>query len=414
MPLSTPHYIGLRYTWSKRGSGFLSFISLFATGGMALGVFALVLVLSVMNGFDHELKQRLLRAIPHAFVTQAGGLEDWEALREQILASEEIEAASPYVGGNALVSHNGAMKGIMVQGVSPEHERSVSSLSQFMTRGALEDLAPGEFGIVLGSLLAYSMGVQTGDEVVITLPKVSITFAGVFPRTRQFKVVGLFEVGAEVDQTLGVIHLQDAQRLFQMGDTVAGLRLRYPSLYDAPRDAARLQASLGEAMDVTDWSETQGSLFQAVKLEKTVTGLLLGIIIAVAAFNIVTSLIMMVTEKRSDIAVLRTMGMTRGQVMRIFVTQGMATALLGISLGLATGIPAALYLPDIMAAAETHLGLQIFDPSVYFVTRLPSLWMWTDTAVVALGAVLSALLATLYPAYRASTVEPAEAIRYNV
>lgn len=413
MSFATAKSIGLRYTTSKRSSGFLSFISIFATGGMALGVFALVVVLSVMNGFDHELKQRILRTVPHGFLTQSGGLSDWPELRDRVLKADDVAAASPFIGGNVLITSSYIVKGAEVQGIAPEFEQNVSPVADFFVRGAMSNLKEGEFGIVLGSLLAASMGAHLGDKVVLTLPQVSITLAGAFPRERQFTVVGIFEVGAQVDQSLALIHIADAARLYRRGDKVDGLRVRFDDLYQAPSGMAALQNQLGSSFAAVDWSQTQGSLFRAVKLEKTVTGILLSIVIAVAAFNIITSLIMMVTEKKSDIAVLRTMGMTRIGVMAIFITQGSATALMGISLGLLVGVPTALYLPEIIDTAQSLLGFQVYDPSVYFVSQIPSLWLLSDTLVIAAFAVISSFLATLYPAYRATLIEPAEAMRYD-
>lgn len=413
MSLSAARFIGLRYITSKRSNSFLSFVSVFAIGGMALGVFALIVVLSVMNGFDHELKQRLLRAVPHGYLSERDGLDDWRALAERISSHNHVVASAPYIGGNALISARSMIKGAKIQGVSPVEESDVSPIADFFLRGQMSDLESGEFGIVLGSLLAHSMGAHVGDKIVVTLPKVSISLAGVFPRSRQFKVVGVFEVGAQVDQSLALMHIDDAAKLFRRGDMVDGLRIRFDDLYDAPGGMQSLQQKLGDAYVTKDWSETQGSLFRAVKLEKTVTGILLSIVIAVAAFNIITSLIMMVTEKKSDIAVLRTMGMSRKGVMMIFITQGGISSGLGILFGVCVGVPVAIYLPSIVEVFERLFGFQAFDPTVYYVTQLPSLWQPSDTFVVCGFAVFSALLSSIYPAYRATLIEPAEAMRYD-
>lgn len=413
MSFRTASAIGLRYTTSKRSSGFLSFISLFATGAMGLGVFALIVVLSVMNGFDKELKERILRTVPHGFLTERGGLADWQSMSDNLSTQEHLVASSPFIGGNVLISAGNAVRGAEIQGVAPQFESQVSPVADFFARGSISDLQEGEFGIVLGSLLAQSMRAQVGDQVVVTLPQVSITLAGVFPRSRQFRVVGIFEVGAQVDQQLALVHIGDAAKLYRRGNRVDGLRLRFDDLYQAPQGMSRLKQQLGARYETIDWSQTQGSLFQAVKLEKTVTGILLGIVIAVAAFNIITSLIMMVTEKKSDIAVLRTMGLTRKSVMVIFITQGSASGLLGVLLGLLFGVPTAIYLPDIITSMQALFGFQVYDPSVYFVSQIPSLWLPSDTITICLVAVGSSLLATLYPAYRATLIEPAEAMRYD-
>lgn len=413
MRLAVSQFIGLRYIVSKRSNGFLSFISLFSIGGMALGVFALVVVLSVMNGFDHELKSRLLRAIPHAVVTEQAGIEQWSQFESSLEGTEGLIAAAPFVGGSVLLTNDGPVRGAELRGIMPDYDRRVSPVADYLIDGEFDSLQAGEFGIVLGRILANSLGTFTGDDIRVTLPKLSVTLAGVFPRSRRFKVVGIFEVGAQVDQSLALIHINDAQKLFRMGDSVDGLRLKFDDFYKAPSYAAQMKSSLGQQYRVTDWSQTQGSLFRAVKLEKTVTGLLLGIIILVAAFNIVTGLIMMVTEKRSDIAVLRTMGMSRWQVLHIFITQGFVTALVGVALGLLLGVPVAIYLPEIMTFLESAFGLQVFDPSVYFVAQFPSRWLLSDTLNVALFALLSAFISSVFPAYRASQIMPADAMRYN-
>ena len=414
MHIPTSVQIGLRYIASKRSNGFLSFVSMFAMGGMALGVFALVVVLSVMNGFDSELKQRLLRAVPHGFIAKDGGLNDWRSLQTQLVGKNDIIGASPFIDSKVLLSGGRGVKGAELQGIEPEQEGAVSPIAEYFVSGEFQALAAGDFGIVLGSLLAYSLGVGVGDDVVVTLPKVSVSIAGVFPRSRKFTVVGIFEAGAQVDQTLAFTHLHDAQRLFRMGKKVDGLRLRFSDLYAAPAGIEALRDQYDDTYELKDWSQTQGSLFQAVKLEKSVTGILLGIIVAVAAFNIITSLVMMVTEKRSDIAVLRTMGMTRRNVMAIFMCQGCATGFLGIAAGLLFGIPVAIFLPQIMQFFEALLGVQVFDPTVYFVAKIPSVWRLDDTLVIAIVAIVSSILATIYPAYRSTLIEPAEAIRYNV
>jgi len=413
MSFKTAKYIGLRYTTSKRSSGFLSFVSFFATGGMALGVFALIVVLSVMNGFDHELKQRILRTVPHGFLTEKAGLSDWEHLRTELVSHPNVVDASPFIGGNVLISAGAAVKGVQLQGIAPQQEQSVSPVADYFVRGNITDLQEGEFGIVLGRLLAQALNANVGDKLVVTLPQISITLAGAFPRERQFTVVGLFEVGAQVDQQLALIHISDAAKLYRRGEKVDGLRIKFNDLYQAPAGMSQLQNQLGSQYEALDWSQTQGSLFRAVKLEKTVTGVLLSIVVAVAAFNIITSLIMMVTEKKSDIAVLRTMGLTRMGVMMIFITQGSVSALMGIAIGLIVGVPTALFLPEIISFAQSLFGFQVYDPDVYFVSQIPSRWFASDTLVICLVAVISSFVATLYPAYRATLIEPADAMRYD-
>jgi lipoprotein-releasing system permease protein len=404
--------IGLRYTRAKRRNSFISFVSLFALLGMALGVFALIVVLSVMNGFDEELKGRILRAVPHGFLTQPEGLTDWQALGHQVAPYPFVKGYAPFVEGKGLASFAGMVRGVEIQGIDPAQEPAVSQLHAFMQVGEMQDLQPGEFGVILGGIVARYLDVQLGDRLLITLPQVSITPAGVFPRMKRFRVVGIFEVGAQLDQTLVLMHLQDAQRLFQRADRVDGLRVRVESLYSAPEQVAQLSQALG--VQGRDWSHTQGNLFQAVKMEKTVVSVLLAIIIFVAAFNIVTSLVMMVTEKRSDIAVLRTMGLSARAVVAIFMVQGISMGVLGIVIGTLSGVAAALSIAPIIESIEQLLGIQVFDPEVYFVSYFPSVWLWQDTLGVVLGAGITCVLASIYPAWRAAQIAPAEALRYNI
>ena len=409
--------IGLRYITAKRNSGFVSFVSIFATLGMLLGTFALIVVLSVMNGFDVELKQRILRVVPHGFLssnTAAGTINDWPELQKSISGSPRLLASAPFIGGQALASGRGVVRGLELQGVLPDQEKNISVVADYFVRGAFSNLQPGEYGIVMGSLLTRSLGLSLGERVSITLPEVSVSPAGIFPRSKRFILVGIFDVQSTVDETLAMIHLTDAQKLFRRGESVDGLHLKFDDIYHSSQGLSNLSSMLGEKYQAKDWSETQGSLFQAVKMEKTVTGILLAIIIAVAAFNIVTSLVMMVTEKRSDIAVLRTLGLTRFSIILIFVVQGFVMGVIGIGCGALLGIPCAIYIPKLMGWLEAVFGCQVFDPNVYFVSQLPSVWVPSDTVIVIVFALTTAFLATLYPAFRASKIEPAEALRYDV
>ena len=411
---SVPLIIGLRYIRAKRTTGFISFVSLFAMLGMTLGVFALIVVLSVMNGFDSELKSRILRVIPHGYLTSDEPLTDWAALSQRISDSPHLQSSAPFIHGQGLVSVQGQIRGVEIQGALPHVERKVSVVADFMRSGSMDDLVAGEYGVVMGGLLAQSLGVHVGDKIVLTLPQVSITPAGVFPRTKRFTLVGVFDVGAKMDESHVIMHLQDAQTLFRRGEMVDGLHLKFDDIYQAAEQGSLIAKRLGSGYGVKDWSQTQGSLFQAVKMEKYVTGVLLSIIIAVAAFNIVTSLVMMVAEKRSDIAVLRTLGLTRWGILRIFMIQGTAMGCLGVLIGVLLGIPVALYMSELTSIIEQLFGLQLFDPDVYFVASLPSLWQWQDTVAICLFSVLISFLATLYPAYRASNIQPAEALRYDI
>lgn len=437
-----PLFIGWRYLRAKRRNQFISFVSGFSLLGMAFGVFALIVVLSVMNGFDREIKQRVLRVVPHGFLSQAvspsepsgrqepSGLSHWPAWRQLALKETGIKGAAPYIQGFGLLSYGHGIKGVEVQGISPELESSVSKVHEHMLLGELSRLQSGEFGVILGRLLANYLGVTLGDKIVLTLPQINVTPAGIFPRQKRLKVVSIFEVGAQIDQNLALVHIDDAAKLYRKKYKVDGLRLHTPDIYSAADTLSHLKQQLQalpkntfEAFDippqqqnqltVKDWSQTQGGLFQAVKMEKLVVGALLMIIVAVAAFNIISSLILMVSDKRSDIAVLRTQGMTSGQIMAIFMVQGCSTGMIGIIIGAILGSVVAIYIGDLVSWVTHLFDANVFDPNVYFVSTLPSLWKWEDLLVICGSGMLLSVLATLYPAWRASQVHPAEALRYE-
>lgn len=412
MPTNVPLYIGLRYTRAKRRNQFISFISAFSLAGMALGVMALIVVLSVMNGFDREMKARILSVVPHGFIDARPELDQWEQVAKQVRQHPQVRGVAPYIEGFGLVNYGRGVEGIQIQGILPEAQTRVSVVEERMLLGTTEDLRPGQFNVVMGRLLARQLGLSLGDSVTITLPDIRITPAGVFPRMRRFTLTGVFEVGAQMDQSLALIHLGDAQRLFRY-EGVQGLQVQVEDIYQAAPVMNQIAGELKGDYRVRDWSQTQGSLFQAVKMEKIVIAVLLGIIIAVAAFNIVSSLILMVADKRSDIAVLRTLGMTARQIMAVFVVQGSAVGLIGTLAGAVLGCTLAVYIGPLVAALESLLDLQVFDPSVYFISHLPSQLLWQDVAVICTVALLLSFLATLYPAWRAAKIEPAEALRYE-
>jgi len=407
-----PLHIGLRYTRAKRRNQFISFISAFSLVGMALGVMSLIVVLSVMNGFDREMKARILSVVPHGFIDRVPELADWQALESRVTQHPEVVAAAPYIQGFALMTGAGRLEGVQLQGIDPDREARVSVVEQRMLAGSTQSLQAGGFGIVMGRLLARKLGLTIGDKVRVTLPEVRLTPLGAFPRERRFTLVGVFEVGAQLDQSLAMIHLEDAQRLYRY-EGVQGLHVKVTDIYRAAPVMQELADELGEGYRVRDWSQTQGSLFQAVKMEKLVIALLLGIIIAIAAFNIVSSLVLMVADKRSDIAVLRTLGLSARQVMAVFMVQGTTIGLAGVVLGSLAGTALALYIGPLVALLESALGAQAFDPSVYFISHLPSQLLWQDLLGVCGVALLLSVLASLYPAYRAAQIEPAEALRYE-
>jgi lipoprotein-releasing system permease protein len=321
-------------------------------------------------------------------------------------------ASAPYIASSAMVNYAGGVEAIELQGILPEAEAQVSIVEQRMVVGSMMQLQPGEYGIIMGRLLASRLMLAPGDKIRITSPEINITPMGAFARSRSFTLVGVFEVGAQVDSTLALIHVQDAQK-FLRKPGVQGLHVKTDNMFVAAQIMSELRAQLGDDYRVKDWSQTQGSLFQAVKMEKIVVGSLLMIIIAVAAFNIVSSLVLMVADKRSDIAVLRTMGVSARQVMAIFIVQGSAIGFFGTFIGTVIGCIVASALTPIMSAVESLFGVQVFDPEMYFISQLPSILLWQDVALICCIALLLSFIATLYPAYRASQIEPAEALRYE-
>ena len=408
-----PLYIGLRYVAARRRQQFISFINGFSLLGMALGVLALIVVTSVMNGFDRELKTRILSVVPHGFVEQKGGLEDWQTSAATMKSQPHVVAASPFVRGFALLGANNQSQGVEFQGVDPEALRDVSTVGEHMIMGSLDGLQPRSYQIVLGRILARQLGVIPGDSVILTLPAVTITPAGIFPRTKRFTVAGVFSVGAQVDQNMALMHIEDAARLLRMSGKVQGLQLKFDDMNNALGRVEGYAKLLGDEFTGEDWSHSQGSLFQAVKMEKTVVTLMLMIIVAVAAFNIVSALVLMVADKRSDIAVLRTLGLTSRQIMAVFVVQGSAIGIIGALIGGLLGTLIALNLTDLVSWIENLVGAKIFDPRVFFVSFLPSEFRTGDAVMVLSAAVIMSLLATLFPAWRAAQIAPAEALRYE-
>ena len=407
-----PLFIGLRYTRSKRREGFVSFISGFSLFAMALGVMALIVVLSVMNGFDAEIKQRLLRVVPHITAVSPEPISAPQiADLEQHLANDSaVAAVVPMVQSYAMLSYAGQQVGVMVQGIDASWP-TVQLVKEHMIAGHIAQLAPGEFGIVLGSQVARKLDLFVGDRVQLTLPEVNITPAGVFPRIKRFVVVGVFKVGAQVDASVSFIHQQDARKLLRLGDNYQGVQLQMHNAYAADQWVLKNQQLFDWRW--RPWSQQMGTLFQAMRMEKMVVSLLLSVIIAVAAFNIIASLVLMVADKRKDIAVVRALGASSAMVTQIFVVQGMAVGMMGIMVGTVLGLLLAYSIGDLVAAFETITGLYLFDPSVYLISSLPSKILLADVTTVIGCALVISLLATLYPAWRAGQVLPAEALRYD-
>ncbi|MDG1814395.1 MAG: lipoprotein-releasing ABC transporter permease subunit [Porticoccaceae bacterium] len=409
-----PLFIGLRYTRSKRREGFVSFISGFSLCAMALGVMALIVVLSVMNGFDREIKNRLLRVVPHITVVRAQGFsaDDIDTLRPQIMAHTNIRSVVPMVQSFAMLSHEAEQSGVMLQGVDPQWA-TLDMVKEHMISGYLEHLQPGEFGVVLGSQVARRLNVFVGDRVQVTMPDITVTPAGIFPRIKALRVTGIFEVGAQVDSSVAFVHQQDARKLLRLGNSFQGMQLQLEDAYVADQWIAEVGETVLPGLAWRSWTHSMGTLFQAMRMEKVVVSLLLSVIIAVAAFNIVASLVLMVADKRRDIAVVRTMGATSSLVMGIFVVQGMTVGTMGIVAGTLLGCLLAYFIGDVVGLIERVAGIYLFDPSVYLISALPSRILLADVVTVVGSAFMISFLATLYPAWRAGQVLPAEALRYD-
>lgn len=407
-------FIGLRYTRAKRRNNFISFISLISMLGIAVGVMALITVLSVMNGFELELRSRILSMASHASIASPSGVREWQEISEIASRNPDVVGAAPFVKGETMLAHGDRVSGSVLQGILPDVEPRVSDVGAHMKSGALSDLVPGEYGIILGQELAWTLGLDMGDKVTVVSPKGSVTPAGTLPRLKRFTVVGIFEVGMyEYDRSLALVHLQDAAKLFQLDDRVSGVRLKLDDMFEARRVAIELARGLPFEYRVSDWTQQHANFFRAVRTEKTVMFVILALIVAVAAFNIVSTLVMVVTDKRADIAILRTLGTTPMSVMGIFIVQGTIIGLFGTLLGTIAGVLLALNVETIVPAIERMFQVQFLSPDVYYISDLPSELKWQDVWRISGLAFVLSLLATLYPAWRASRTDPAEALRYE-
>lgn len=409
-----PFFIGLRYTRAKRRNHFISFISLISMLGLTLGVLVMILVLSVMNGFDRELRTRILGMVPHASINGYQPIEDWRSVADVLEAHPQVVAAAPFIQMQGMLTHSGSVAPVLASGIDPEAEQHVSIIGEHMQSGSLADLKEGEFGIIIGELIAKRFGVQPGDKLTFVMPEASVTPAGVFPRLKRFNVVGVFKVGAELDGSLAMVHVADAARLsrWQPGQ-VQGVRVQLDDLFQAPKVAWGLVSQLPGEYYAQDWTRSHGNLFAAIRMEKTMIGLLLLLIIAVAAFNIISTLVMVVTDKKADIAILRTLGASPATIMGIFMVQGSVIGVVGTLAGGVLGVLAALNVSAMVAGLERLLGTQFLSSDVYFISYLPSQLIWSDVVLICSTALGMSFLATLYPAWRASRTEPAEALRYD-
>lgn len=408
-------FIGLRYTRAKRRNHFISFISLISMCGIALGVAALIVVLSVMNGFQKELRTRILGVASHVQISGPGGeLAAWQQAADQAAQHPQVRAAAPYVAAQGMLSFDQTVRGALVRGILPDAEEQVADFNQYMRGGSMQVLKPGEFGIVLGAELARALQVFIGDKVTLIAPQGLVTPAAILPRLKQFKVVGLFEAGMyEYDSGLALVHLADAQALYRMEDRVSGVRLKLDDLFAAPRVARELLSRVDGDVRIADWTRSHANFFRAVQIEKNVMFIILLLIVAVAAFNIVSTMVMAVTDKESDIAILRTLGASPGSIMQVFIVQGALIGVIGLALGLAGGIALALNIDVVVPAIERLFNTQFLAKEVYYISELPSDLQWRDVGVITAVSFVLTLLATLYPSWRASRVNPAEALRYE-
>ena len=408
-------YIGLRYTRAKRRNGFVSFIALISMLGIALGVAALIVVLSVMNGFGKELRERTLGMTAHATVTgQDGKLSDWQSIQVKVDKHQSVVDSAPFTQNEGMLSNRNRVSGAIIRGVLPDQEPKVSEIDEKMVSGRLADLKPGRFGIILGRELANAMGVFEGEKITVITPQANVTPVGVMPRLRRFTVVGVFEAGMhQFDRSMAIMHMQDAQKLFSLGDKVEGVRLKLDDMFSAYEVTHELDRVIGEDYWVRDWTKMHSNLFKALKTEKVVMFIILLLIVAVAAFNIISTLVMTVNDKQADIAILRTIGMTPGSLMWVFIVQGVVIGLIGTLLGVAIGVPVALHVNEIVSFVEGLMNTKFLPADVYYITELKSDLRLSDVLTYTASAFGLSVLATIYPAYRAAKIQPADALRYE-
>ncbi|BBB66683.1 lipoprotein releasing system protein [Undibacterium sp. YM2] len=415
--LSFEWLVGLRYTRAGRRSGrngFISFISLISMAGIGLGVAAMIVVISVMNGFQKEVRDRMLSVLAHVEVFDASGaLPDWRSTALEVQKNPAVTGTAPYVDGQAMIIREDVMRGVIIRGILPEEEPKVSDVASKIKYGKWADLKPGEFNIVLGSALANSLRVRIGEKITLAAPEGQMTPAGVVPRLKAFNVVGIFEAGHyEYDSGMAFMHIEDAQKFFRL-NSPSGLRLRIKEMLKAPQVALELSRTLSGDLLIRDWSQQNKVYFAAVKAEKTMMFIILTLIIAVAAFNLVSTLVMTVTDKQADIAILRTLGAAPSSIMKIFVIQGTIVGCLGTLSGVGLGLLISLNIDVIVPFIESILGIQLLSKEVYVISKLPSDVQLFDVLTIGSVALILAMLATIYPSWRASRVKPAEALRYE-
>ncbi len=419
---SLPFYIGLRYLRAKRRNNFISFISGVSMIGLTLGVMVLIIVLSVMNGFDRELRTRILGMVPHVKIYNPGEIRNSKEIIDFATQHPDVIGASVFVETQGMIVGSSRTKGSLITGIDPATISDVSILPDHLTEGRIELLEESEFGIILGDNLAKSLGVSTGEKVTMIVPKMSVNIASIQPRFKRFTVVGIFKVGAELDGSLAITHYKDLAKLLMHSGSVDGVQVRTNNLFKARQIGIDIRQSLLEndlnknqfgSYYVSDWTRTQGNLFEAIQLEKRLVGLLLFMIVAVAVFNIVSSLVMVVTDKQGEIAVLRTLGATSRQIMGVFMVQGTAIGIIGIGSGVLLGVIGAQSIESIVSWIEHIFGIQFLNADVYFVSKIPSELRWDDVITIASATFFISVISTIYPAWKAASILPAEVLRYE-
>lgn len=409
-------FIGLRYTRAKRRNHYISFISLISLLGITLGMTALITVMSVMNGFQEEIRTRILGVASHIQISGVNEkLSNWQGVANEAIKHSQVEAAAPYVSAQGMVSFNQVVRGVLVRGVLPSKEDKVADFSQMMISGELNNLVSGEFGIVVGAELAQSLGASKGDKIVLISPQGQMTPVGILPRLKQFTITGIFKAGHfEYDSTLVLIHMADAQKLYRMENTqVSGVRLKLQDLFQSKQVVQELLPMISDTTFISDWTSQHANYFRAIQIEKRMLSLILALLILVAAFNIVSTLVMAVTDKQSDIAILRTLGASPRSIMKIFIIQGTLIGFLGTILGVLGGVLLAFNVDSVVASIEYLFNVQFLSREVYYISEVPSDPHLVDIVTVAILSFGLTILATIYPSYRASKVNPAEALRYE-
>jgi len=413
--MNLPLFIGLRYTRAKRKNHFISFISLISMAGIAIGVMTVIVVISVMNGFDKELKQRMLGSIAHATVSSFGDeyIHGWENALQLAQNTPGVVSAAPYVSSEAMIQGL-QTTGALIQGIVPKYEKTVTKIAEHMKYGSMDDLKEGEFTIILGYSLAATLGADPGDKVVVYIPQFKTTAVGVMPRLKRFTVVGVFEMGSyEYDSKLALVHLSSAQKLKQTQGGIEGIRIKTNDIMQAPKIAYHLSENLGGFFKVRNWTQANSNFYQATQQERIVMFIILSMIVAVAAFNILSTMVMLVTEKNSDIAILRTLGLSSGQVMRLFMVSGVIIGAIGAIIGTVLGLIVSINVNSIISLIEDFFKTEFMPADVYYVSDITADIHQADVWAIVIVAFSLSILATLYPAWRASKVHPAEALRYE-